>query len=684
MKTPLSRGAPALVLALLVALPALSANITVNTLAGDNDGACDAGGTGPADDCSLLEAIDLANGDPVADVILFGVSGLITPEVTPTILTPVTLDGTSAPGGTRSVTINRDIPQRGFERGVVVSGAAAGGSVVQGLTFTRRLLGALGDSMGVLVEDAPNVRVGGSTPAQGNQFFSTDFSIQYSGAGASGGVVRGNTITGNNQGAFDYAITIDGTPNASIGGNGANDGNTISTVEFGIFIAEAASSGFSIVGNQLTNITEDGIRLVMGMTSGSVRGNTLTNNSEGIVTESVSGLIIGGLGAGEGNTVTGGNPAIRVGAGSSNLDILGNSISTSGNFGIRVQGNTSSGNEILGNSVSNAVFCIAIDGAPGNVVGGASTGGGNTVSNCDNSGIRMLFSSSSGTRIIGNEITGAGDMGIFIEDALEGAIGGTAPGQGNRISGPDSGIVVRSSSGGAMAHALLGNSIASSTGLGIDLTATFPPPDGVTANDPAPDADVGPNGLQNFPVISAVTPGGNVAFSLVSSPGTTFRVEAFASASQGPGGFGPGERFLNAVQVTTNGAGMASGSVPAAGLTAGEWATLTATSLDASSASGFGGTSEFSRAVRAGGAALPTVTLSLAPGATDENGGVAKLTATLSSAAVGEVVLSLSYAGTAQMNTDFSAPVAITIPDGQTVGTASLVALDNTSSDGDR
>ncbi len=53
----------------LVCETAVAQNLIVNTLAGDNDGSCDAGGTGPNDDCSLLEALDVANADGDSAVI---------------------------------------------------------------------------------------------------------------------------------------------------------------------------------------------------------------------------------------------------------------------------------------------------------------------------------------------------------------------------------------------------------------------------------------------------------------------------------------------------------------------------------------------------------------------------------------------------------------------------------------
>jgi hypothetical protein len=657
-----------------LAQQALALDIVVNTLAGDNDGSCDPGGTGPDDDCSLLEALELANASPDADVIHFSVSGTITPVDTPTILSPVTLDGTTAPGGTRSVTISREVVQNGFEVGVLVSGASAAGSVVRGLNFRRTLLGSLGNSAGVRVEDAPNVVVGGSGAADGNGFLDADFAVQLVGAGSSDAVVRGNVITGNNQGSFDFAISVQGAPNATIGGPGPNDGNTMSQVEFGISISGSASSGFSIVGNRLTNVSEDGIRLTMGMTSGLVVSNTLTNNFEGIVTEGVSGIQIGGAGVGEGNTITGGSSGMLIRQGSSNLAIVGNAITGSNSFGIRVQNVASSGNTLLGNTITGSGFVgVAISGAPNTVVGGAGPGEGNVIVDSAFAGIVLQSSGAAGARIRGNEITGAGPYGVLVDGTSTSIIGGTGSGEGNVIAGAAAGIVVWDTD--PIANAILGNSITTSGALGIDLSLTEAG-DGVTPNDGAPDADTGPNGFQNYPDITAVDPGVAIAFSLASTPSTTFRIEAFANTQPTPSGFGPGERLLGFVEVTTDASGNATGTAPAAGLTADEWATLTATAVDIASPTGFGGTSEFSQAAQSNDT-VPSITLTAAPVAIAETGGTTTITATLSAPAVGDIIINLAYSGAAQQNVDFTAPAAITILDGQTTGTATLTALDD-------
>src|SRR5690606_18660414 len=93
-------------------------------------------------------------------------------------------------------------------------------------------------------------------------------------------------------------------------------------------------------------------------------------------------------------------------------------------------------------------------------------------------------------------------------------------------------------------NAILGNSIHSNGGLGIDFFG-----DGPTGNDPG-DADTGPNGLQNFPVIEAIAISGTGIMGMLdSTPETTFRIELFASAEADASGYGEGEVFLLAEEV---------------------------------------------------------------------------------------------------------------------------------------
>ena len=187
-------------------------------------------------------------------------------------------------------------------------------------------------------------------------------------------------------------------------------------------------------------------------------------------------------------------------------------------------------------------------------------------------------------------------------------IGGTAAGEGNVIAynGGWAGIAVVHSG-----ITIRGNSIfdnpgdAPGNGLGIDLlTAGL----GVTLND-AGDADTGPNGGQNFPVITSVTYGGastTVAGTLNSTAATSFDLDFYADpvCSRRPQDLPEGKTYLGSVQVTTDGSGNAvfNEALPVA-VPDGSPVTATATAPD-------GSTSEFT----------PRFVLSLTPRAGSPGG----------------------------------------------------------------
>lgn len=130
------------------------------------------------------------------------------------------------------------------------------------------------------------------------------------------------------------------------------------------------------------------------------------------------------------------------------------------------------------------------------------------------------------------------------------------------------------------------NVIWDNTGLGINLRQSVEAASTVTFNDVL-DADAGPNGLQNFPVITSAqvngTGGIDIVFTLNSAPSTNYEVRAYANPSCDPSGYGEG-RFPGGgagTYPTTDGSGNAGGTltVPAplpAGWGAGQFVTLTA------------------------------------------------------------------------------------------------------------
>lgn len=130
------------------------------------------------------------------------------------------------------------------------------------------------------------------------------------------------------------------------------------------------------------------------------------------------------------------------------------------------------------------------------------------------------------------------------------------------------------------------NLIFGNGGLEIDLGR-----DGVTAND-ADDSDTGANNLQNTAVIVRAEPSGNDAIVRGTFNGvanSTYRVEFFASSTADAFGTGQGQRYLDAIDITTAANGTAIIDFTALNVAIGEFITATITDAD-------GNTSEFSNA----------------------------------------------------------------------------------------
>jgi len=203
--------------------------------------------------------------------------------------------------------------------------------------------------------------------------------------------------------------------------------------------------------------------------------------------------------------------------------------------------------------------------------------------------------------LIGTDATGTSPIptraGIEISSGREVRnvrIGDPAGTGGNVIAYADlNGILIENRN--AQDVEIAANSIHSNGALGIDLGG-----DRVTPNDPG-DLDSGPNGLQNFPLLDAATLEGDEV-RVVGSLGTQslrdYRIDVYASPQGDPSGHGEGERWLGAIEVTTDATGLADfdARLPALGLEA-SWAIAsTATDLDA------GATSEFSAIATLAGA----------------------------------------------------------------------------------
>lgn len=100
--------------------------------------------------------------------------------------------------------------------------------------------------------------------------------------------------------------------------------------------------------------------------------------------------------------------------------------------------------------------------------------------------------------------------------------------------------------------AIRGNSIYSNGGLAIDLGN-----DDVTPND-NDDSDTGPNSLINFPVLTKLQHGSLIVNgTYTGTPNQTYILDFYSSDTGDSSGYGPGQTWVGADTLTTDGTGSA-------------------------------------------------------------------------------------------------------------------------------
>jgi len=173
--------------------------------------------------------------------------------------------------------------------------------------------------------------------------------------------------------------------------------------------------------------------------------------------------------------------------------------------------------------------------------GGAGAGPGINWGGATNRFVRNKIGvGADGLTALGNAAAG---FALFSSDST---IGGTNLADANVIG--NNGLAGIALSDGAR-NAFLGNSIVHNGRLGIDLAGA-----NRTDNDLG-DIDIGPNDLQNSPVLTSVTPAAGlltVSGTLNSGSNTTYRIELFNSPDFGPNNQPQAASFLGFTNVTTD------------------------------------------------------------------------------------------------------------------------------------
>ena len=326
-----------------------------------------------------------------------------------------------------------------------------------------------------------------------------------------------------------------------------------------------------------------------------VQGN-LTRGFDGVFVEFSNGNIIGGPLPADRNLISANVVAAGVGIENS-----------TGNF---VEGNLIgtdvSGTHALGNGSE------GVSAGSDNTVGGASAALGNVISGnpvgVSASGSCVIENNDVGTDVTGTSAVGNTNVGVLVGGnstgtlieqntiAFNGTIpssGGIPSGAGVRIVGPTSGNLITQ------------NAIFSNNGVGL----TFGANEGETPNQPTAGLGVGPNALQNYPILSSVAVNGAgtmVQGTLLSVQSSSFRLEFYANAARDeqvdPGQFSEGQTFVGAIVVTTDANGNATFTANLPALPANEpFVTATATDVTDTGSGPLNNTSEFSPVAVLGG-----------------------------------------------------------------------------------
>lgn len=471
---------------------------------------------------AILDANSMGGG-----MITFGISGsgvhTISPLTQlPTITQTVTIDGYTQSGASP----NTNPPTMGLNTVLTIA--------LSGVNS--------GSNFGGLIINAPNCTVRGLVI---NNFVGDGIRVCTDGNVFEGNFIgtnpAGTTALGNGSGALggiDFGFC--GTPsNCTIGGTTPDARNLISgNIGSGISMG---GTGNMVQGNLIgTDVT------------GTV---ALVNTDRGINAGAASNAVIGGSSVAARNIVSGNGRGIELG---SNSTVQGNFIGTDVTGTVALSSNPN----VVGVNINTGINNLI-----GGLTGTPGAPPGNLISGNGGAGLILFTNSVSGTVIEGN-IIGADVTGT---QALGNAQGIQVNGPGNTVGGtdPNARNIIAFNGGGtpwcnaslagvwvhnspAVNNAILGNSIFSNAGLGIDLEFDGDP-NCVEPSDNC-DVDTGPNNLQNYPVLTSAISGGgsiNIQGSLNSTPSTTFRVEFFDNAQCDFFGNGEGQTFIGSASIAT-------------------------------------------------------------------------------------------------------------------------------------
>lgn len=343
---------------------------------------------------SLRQAITDANGAGGSDVIVFSVAGTINLTFAlPGISSPVSIDGTTAPGyvcGQPVITVSGG---GGSGNGLQLFGGASGSSIlalnlqrfqfnaiqligasnvtIQGCFIGTNLIGAVAQpngQNGIQIEAGSNNTLVGGPVLCDRNVIAGNLGSGVSVIGSVNCIISGNYIGVNAAGTAGMAnqsngMYLNGAVGTRIGGTGALEGNVISAHPFHAMVIDAGSNNMSIFGNKIgTNAAGTA---------------AIGNDDSGILGINSSGLIIGGTTAAHRNLFSG-------------------SLTEYGIFLINTDNCTIQGNyigtDITGtNGLPNFAGGIRLEaGSSNNIIGGSGAGEANLIAHNTGFGVGMI------------------------------------------------------------------------------------------------------------------------------------------------------------------------------------------------------------------------------------------------------------------------------------------------------
>lgn len=493
---------------------------------------------------------------------------------------------------------------RGCRFGFVADGALAGSNhaAIQVLADGQRIGGTGAGqgnrfgrgNIGILIGNSEGTAVVEGTVIEGNVFGQLDSSFTKNGPVNGIAVVNGarNRIGGGSAGARNHFRSSKGAAVALVGPQCTENevsGNWMGLTEAGAGVFSPDRNGYGVAlsqgahhntvggdspgaGNVISSSESAGILLTRGVHDNLITGNWIgldgtggdrAPNETGILALSGNHNRIGGPTPGQRNVISGNNGNGLIIGRTQDLVIKSPDVDPGAELctNTLIEGNwiglDASGTRAIPNGlVSYRSYPGVLVGrqANGTIIGGNSPGRRNVISGNNSEGIRIDADAGTAHAVWGNHVGTSVDgltpqpnrsAGIVVSGEPAVQIGGTVGFTPNRIAwnrGP--GIDLRKMKGNVPGLPLAGNLIHDNApGGSIALANTR------SANDSG-DADSGPNGLQNWPLLVAAAnltaTATNVAFDLSSfPPGIATRVDLFKASGGG------GSEWIGSKQVTT-------------------------------------------------------------------------------------------------------------------------------------